>query len=41
MSRDINVYKDPERFNPERYTPVEEGGGGEPFLTGPFGFGRR
>ncbi|KAH9897587.1 cytochrome P450 [Xylariomycetidae sp. FL2044] len=41
MSRDTRVYKDPERFNPERYTPKAEGGDGEPFLVGPFGFGRR
>ncbi|KAI5857361.1 cytochrome P450 [Durotheca rogersii] len=41
MSRDTNVYKNPEKFNPDRYTPKEEGGDGEPFLVGPFGFGRR
>lgn len=41
MSRDESVYKDPERFNPDRFTPKEEGGDGEPFLQGPFGFGRR
>ncbi|KAJ9134091.1 Cytochrome P450 [Pleurostoma richardsiae] len=41
MSRDTSVYKEPERFNPDRYTPKEEGGDGEPFLVGPFGFGRR
>lgn len=41
MSRDTNVYKNPEAFNPERFTPKEEGGDGEPFLVGPFGFGRR
>ncbi|KAH7025683.1 cytochrome P450 [Microdochium trichocladiopsis] len=41
MSRDPAVYKDPEIFRPERYTPREEGGDGEPFLVGPFGFGRR
>ncbi|KAF1809998.1 cytochrome P450 [Eremomyces bilateralis CBS 781.70] len=41
MSRDENVYKNPEIFNPDRYTPKEEGGDGEPFLVGPFGFGRR
>ncbi|ORX96547.1 cytochrome P450 [Clohesyomyces aquaticus] len=41
MSRDPSVYKDPESFNPDRYTPKEEGGDGEPFLVGPFGFGRR
>lgn len=41
MSRDLNVYKDPEKFNPDRYIPKEEGGDGEPLLVGPFGFGRR
>ena len=41
MSRDETNYKDPERFNPDRYIPKEEGGAGEPFLVGPFGFGRR
>ncbi|CAK7217402.1 hypothetical protein SBRCBS47491_003153 [Sporothrix bragantina] len=41
MSRDTAVYKDPEAFNPDRFTPKEEGGDGEPFLVGPFGFGRR
>ncbi|KAK0652608.1 cytochrome P450 [Cercophora newfieldiana] len=41
MSRDTNVYKNPEVFNPDRFTPREEGGDGEPFLVGPFGFGRR
>ncbi|KAI4862537.1 cytochrome P450 [Hypoxylon rubiginosum] len=41
MSRDPTVYKDPERFNPDRYTPKDEGGDGEPLLVGPFGFGRR
>lgn len=41
MSRDKAVYSDPESFNPDRFTPKEEGGAGEPFLVGPFGFGRR
>ncbi|KAI0179025.1 cytochrome P450 [Hypoxylon sp. FL1284] len=41
MSRDPTVYKDPDKFNPDRYVPKEEGGDGEPFLVGPFGFGRR
>ncbi|KAI1765031.1 cytochrome P450 [Hypoxylon sp. FL1150] len=41
MSRDQTVYKDPERFSPDRYIPKEEGGDGEPLLVGPFGFGRR
>lgn len=41
MSRDPAIYHDPEKFIPERFTPKEEGGAGEPFLVGPFGFGRR
>ncbi|KAI1137387.1 cytochrome P450 [Hypoxylon sp. FL0543] len=41
MSRDQTVYKNPEKFNPGRYVPKGEGGDGEPFLVGPFGFGRR
>lgn len=41
MSRDPDVYRDPEKFNPDRYIPKEEGGNGEPLLLGPFGFGRR
>lgn len=41
MSRDESVYQDPDLFNPDRYLPVELGGAGEPFLKGPFGFGRR
>ncbi|KAI9646142.1 hypothetical protein NHQ30_005582 [Ciborinia camelliae] len=41
MSRDQDVYKDPDQFNPDRYVPVEQGGLGEPYLKGPFGFGRR
>lgn len=41
MSRDKAVYQDPDLFNPDRYIPVEQGGAGEPYLKGPFGFGRR
>lgn len=41
MSRDENVYKDPDIFNPDRFLPIDEGGNAEPFLQGPFGFGRR
>ncbi|RAL58537.1 hypothetical protein DID88_003985 [Monilinia fructigena] len=41
MSRDRALYSDPDRFNPDRYLPVEQGGAGEPYLKGPFGFGRR
>ncbi|TGO84600.1 hypothetical protein BPOR_0486g00010 [Botrytis porri] len=41
MSRDETVYKNPDIFSPDRYIPVEHGGAGEPYLNGPFGFGRR
>lgn len=41
MSRDEKRYREPERFFPERYLPKEEGGWGEPFPVGNFGFGRR
>jgi cytochrome P450 len=41
MGRDPRVYRDPERFYPERYESVEDGGLGEPLPSGHFGFGRR
>ncbi|KAL3293198.1 cytochrome p450 [Colletotrichum asianum] len=41
MTHDEHTYSDPESFNPNRYIPVEQGGFGEPFPTGQFGFGRR
>jgi cytochrome P450 len=41
MSRDERVYSAPGNFNPDRYIPHREGGRGEPFPEGPFGFGRR
>lgn len=41
MSRDERDYREPERFEPMRYAPVEDGGRGEPFPRGHFGFGRR
>jgi cytochrome P450 len=41
LSKDTRVYQNPDKFEPERFTPKEEGGRGEPFLSGPFGFGRR
>ncbi|KAK1981606.1 cytochrome P450 1A2 [Colletotrichum cereale] len=41
MTHDERVYSDPGRFNPDRYTPVDQGGYGEPFPVGQFGFGRR
>ncbi|TQV93326.1 hypothetical protein V2A60_010245 [Cordyceps javanica] len=41
MTHDPDTYLDPDEFDPDRYTPVEEGGRGEPFPNGQFGFGRR
>jgi cytochrome P450 len=41
MAYDERTYKDPSIFNPDRFIPREEGGAGEPFAQGPFGFGRR
>lgn len=41
MDRDESVYSNPEAFHPERYIPKAEGGLGEPFPVGHFGFGRR
>lgn len=41
MTHDERLYQDPERFEPERYTPADEGGRAEPFPRGQFGFGRR
>jgi cytochrome P450 len=41
MSHDPDVYKDPFKFNPDRYLPASEGGNDEPYLNGMFGFGRR
>ncbi|KFZ16483.1 hypothetical protein V501_02223 [Pseudogymnoascus sp. VKM F-4519 (FW-2642)] len=41
MCYDETMYKNPSKFNPDRFTPREEGGEGEPFAQGPFGFGRR
>jgi len=41
MTHDERFYKDPDSFCPDRYLPKEQGGRGEPFPEGPFGFGRR
>lgn len=41
MAYDEKTYKEPSTFNPDRFLPKEEGGDGEPFAQGPFGFGRR
>ncbi|RDA84575.1 hypothetical protein CP532_1126 [Ophiocordyceps camponoti-leonardi (nom. inval.)] len=41
MTHDESVYENPDDFNPNRYLPVEEGGFGEPYPVGQFGFGRR
>ncbi|KAL7947244.1 cytochrome P450 [Trichoderma barbatum] len=41
MTHDERVYKNPDEFNPDRYSPLEEGGRGEPLPNGQFGFGRR
>lgn len=41
MTHDDKVYANPDAFDPVRYAPVAEGGRGEPFPEGVFGFGRR
>jgi cytochrome P450 len=41
MTHDDRIYQNPDDFDPDRYTPVAEGGRGEPFPTGQFGYGRR
>lgn len=41
MTHDARTYHEPEEFNPDRYVPTSEGGRGEPFPVGQFGFGRR
>ncbi|KYK57872.1 O-methylsterigmatocystin oxidoreductase [Drechmeria coniospora] len=41
MTHDESTYADPENFNPDRYVSRKEGGLGEPFPIGQFGYGRR
>jgi len=41
MSRDPAVYQNADEYYPERFAPKSDEGYGEPFLQGPFGFGRR
>lgn len=41
MTHDEQYYSCPDQFNPSRYAPIVEGGKGEPYPKGPFGFGRR
>lgn len=41
MGHDERIYHAPYDFNPERYEPLVNGGAGEPFPVGNFGFGRR
>lgn len=41
MAHDERIYQAPHDFNPDRYEPLADGGPGEPFPVGNFGFGRR
>ncbi|PFH57675.1 hypothetical protein XA68_14703 [Ophiocordyceps unilateralis] len=41
MTHDESVYTRPDDFNPDRYAPTDEGGLGEPYPKGQFGFGLR
>ncbi|KAG9234092.1 cytochrome P450 [Amylocarpus encephaloides] len=41
INRDECRYNNPASFNPDRYTPITEGGEGAPQPVGQFGFGRR
>ncbi|KAM5378725.1 hypothetical protein ACJZ2D_004361 [Fusarium nematophilum] len=41
MAHDERIYRAPHNFNPDRYEPLVNGGPGEPFPVGNFGFGRR
>lgn len=40
MTHDERTYNEPDEFNPDRYIPQSEGGAGEPYPIGQFGFGR-
>lgn len=41
ITHDPSVYHEPDAFDPDRYASKAEGGRGEPFPIGQFGFGRR
>lgn len=41
MTHDGRTFKEPDNFNPDRYATEEDGGLGEPFPVGQFGYGRR
>jgi cytochrome P450 len=41
IHRDPTVYKDPDKFNPDRYLHVSEGGDDAAPPIAHFGFGRR
>jgi hypothetical protein len=41
MTHDPRVYHEPHIFNPDRFGSSIEGGAGEPYPLGQFGFGRR
>ena len=41
MTHDERTYSNPGDFDPDRFIPTFEGGRGEPYPVGQFGFGRR